>query len=88
VSHLFAQQGDHSKTGAGELTTFCSEQNNVGYVFPQAKISPRFGMVSFQNWKFYGESGLAKAQVTVWIYEGSLKIEHEAVTLSQYSAQR
>jgi hypothetical protein len=31
-----------------------------------------------------GERGLAKAKVTVWIYEGSLKVEHQAVTLSEY----
>ena len=27
------------------------------------------------------------APVTVWIYEGSLKIEHQAVTLSKYSIE-
>jgi len=45
------------------------------------------GFLRFQNWKLYGERGLAKAPVTVWIYEGSLKIEHQAVTLSRYSVE-
>jgi putative transposase len=45
------------------------------------------GYLRFQNWKLYGERGLAKAPVTVWIYEGSLKVEHQAVTLSQYSVE-
>jgi len=45
----------------------------------------RNGYLRFQNWKLYGERGLAKAPVTVWIYEGSLKVEHQAVTLAQYS---
>jgi putative transposase len=45
------------------------------------------GFLRFQNWKLYGERGLAKAPVTVWIYEGSLKIEHQAVTLSKYSVE-
>jgi putative transposase len=43
------------------------------------------GFLRFQNWKLYGEQGLAKAPVTVWVYEGSLKIEHQAVTLSKYA---
>ena len=45
------------------------------------------GYLRFQNWKLYGERGLAKAPVTVWIYEDSLKVEHQAVTLSKYSIQ-
>jgi hypothetical protein len=47
----------------------------------------RHGFLKFQNWKLYGERGLARAPVTVWIYDGSLKIEHQAVTLSQYKVK-
>jgi hypothetical protein len=42
------------------------------------------GFLRFQDWKFYGERGLPRAKVTVWIYEDSLKVEKEAVTLSEY----
>src|SRR5258708_25253388 len=42
------------------------------------------GFLRFADWKCSGERGLAKAKVTVWIYEGSLKVEHQAVTLSAY----
>jgi hypothetical protein len=45
------------------------------------------GYLRFQNWKLYGERGLAKAPVTVWVYEGSLKVEHQAMTLSQYTVE-
>ena len=45
------------------------------------------GFLRFQNWKFYGERGLAKAPVTIWVYEGSLKIEHQAVMLSKYTVE-
>lgn len=45
------------------------------------------GFLRFQHWKLYGECGLAKAPVTVWVYEGSLKVEHQAVTLSQYTVE-
>ena len=47
----------------------------------------KHGFLRFQHWKLYGERGLAKAPVTVWVYEGSLKVEHQAVMLSQYSVE-
>src|SRR5258708_24394765 len=47
----------------------------------------RHGYLRFQNWKLYGERGLAQAPVTVWVYNGSLKIEHQAVTLAQYGVE-
>jgi transposase len=70
-----------------------------GRVYPESVLSrilfasryvrhlDKHGYLRYQNWKFYGERGLAKAKVTVWIYEGSLKIEHQAVTLSQYEVK-
>jgi hypothetical protein len=70
-----------------------------GRVYPESVLSrilfasryvrhlDKNGYLLYQNWKFYGERGLAKAKVTVWIYEGSLKIEHQAVTLSQYEVK-
>jgi putative transposase len=48
----------------------------------------RHGYIRFQNWKLYGERGLAQAPVTVWVYDGFLKIEHQAVTLAQYGVER
>ena len=47
----------------------------------------KHGFLRFQNWKLYGERGLAKAPVTVWVYEGTLKIEYQAVTLSKYTIE-
>jgi hypothetical protein len=32
-------------------------------------------------------TGLAKAPVTVWVYDGSLKVEYQAVTLSTYRVE-
>jgi len=29
----------------------------------------------FKDWRFYGERGLAHQPVTVWVYEGTLKLE-------------
>jgi transposase len=47
----------------------------------------KFGFLRYQDWKLYGERGLAKTKVTVWIYEGTLRVEKEAVTLSQYEIE-
>ena len=71
----------------------------IGTVYPESVLSrilfatryvrnlDKNGFLRFQDWKFYGERGLAKAKVTVWIYEGSLRVEKEAVTLSQYEIE-
>jgi transposase len=70
-----------------------------GRVYPESVLSrilfatryvrhlDKNGYLRFQNWKFYGERGLAKAKVTVWIYEGTLKVEKETVTLSEYEVK-
>jgi hypothetical protein len=68
-----------------------------GTVYPESVLSrilfatryvrrlDKHGFLRYQDWKFYGERGLPHgAKVTVWIYEGSLKVEHQAVTLSEY----
>lgn len=46
------------------------------------------GFLRFQNWQLYGERGLAHHQVSVWVYEGTLKVEYQAITLSKYSVER
>jgi len=47
----------------------------------------KHGFLRFQNWKLYGERGLPYAPVTVWVYDGSLKVEYQAVTLSTYRVE-
>lgn len=47
----------------------------------------KHGFLRFSNWKLYGERGLAHKAVSVWVYEGSLKIEYQAVTLSKYTVE-
>jgi hypothetical protein len=47
----------------------------------------KHGFLRFQHWKLYGERDLAKAPVTVLVYEGTLKIEYQAVTLSKYTIE-
>lgn len=44
------------------------------------------GYIKFKHWKFFGENGLpAGEEVSVWVYENTLKVEHQATTLSLYS---
>jgi hypothetical protein len=44
------------------------------------------GYVKFKHWKFFGENGLpAGEEVSVWVYENTLKVEYQATTLSLYS---
>lgn len=45
-------------------------------------------MAPFESdWHLYGERGLAHQSVTVWVYEGTLKLEYQAVTLSKYTIE-
>ena len=39
---------------------------------------------AFKHWRFYGERGLAGEDVSVWVYEGNLKVEYQATALSLY----
>ncbi len=46
----------------------------------------KHGYVRFKHWKFFGENGLpAGEEVSVWVYEKTLKVEHQATTLSLYA---
>ena len=45
------------------------------------------GYIKFQDWRLYGEQGLAYQPVTVWVHEGTLKLEYQAVTLSKYRVE-
>jgi transposase len=46
----------------------------------------KYGYVKFKHWKFFGENGLpAGEEVSVWVYENTLKVEYQATTLALYS---
>jgi hypothetical protein len=47
----------------------------------------KHGFLRFSHWKLYGERGLAHQPVSVWVYEGTLRIEYQAVTLSKYTVE-
>jgi transposase len=45
----------------------------------------KHGYVRFRNWRFFGEDGLAGEEVSVWVYEETLKVEYQTTALSLYS---
>jgi hypothetical protein len=47
----------------------------------------RHGYLKFKHWRFFGENGLVGEEVSVWAYENTLKVEHQATTLSLYSVR-
>jgi len=47
----------------------------------------RHGYLKFKHWRFFGENELAGEEVSVWVYEDTVKVEHQATTLSLYSVR-
>src|SRR5260370_33738132 len=46
----------------------------------------QLGYVRLKHWRFFRENGLpASEEVSVWVYENTLKVEYQATTLSLYS---
>jgi putative transposase len=61
--------------------------NRILFATRYTRYLDKHGFLRFSNWKFYGERGLAHQPVSVWVYEGTLKIEYQATTLSKYTVQ-
>jgi len=87
-AHEKREDGCHSPAAVlgGQKGTVYPESvlNRILFATRYVRRLDKNGFLRFQNWRFYGERGLPKAKVTIWIYEGSLKVEKEAVTLSEY----
>ena len=61
--------------------------NRILFATRYTRSLDRHGYLRFHHWRLYGERGLAGSPVTVWVYEGTLKVEYQAVLLSQYSIE-
>ncbi len=61
--------------------------NRILFATRYTRKLDRHGYIRFQDWRLYGEQGLAHQPVTVWVYEGTLKLEYQAVTLSKYRVE-
>jgi hypothetical protein len=58
--------------------------NRVFYATQFTRSLDQSGYVRFRRWRFYGERGLAHKEVAVWVYQGTLQVEYQAVDLSRY----
>src|SRR5712691_875035 len=61
--------------------------NRILFATRYTRQLDRNGYIRFHDWRLYGERGLAHQKVSVWVYEGTLKLEYEATTLSKYSVE-
>jgi hypothetical protein len=93
IEHHFAhrarQDGRHSPLEVlrGVLGRTYPEEvlSRILYATQFTRHLDKHGYVKFRNWRFFGEDGLAGEEVSVWVYEGTLKIEYQATALSLYS---
>jgi transposase InsO family protein/transposase len=44
----------------------------------------RYGFVSIQRYYLYAEQGLSRKRVSIWIYEGKIRIEYQQTMLAKY----
>lgn len=58
--------------------------NRILFATHYTRRLDRHGYIRLHKWRFCGEAGLARQPVTVWIYDGQLKVKYEAVTLAEY----
>lgn len=87
-AHRERQDGRHSPTAVlrGVLGRTVPEEvlSRALYASQFTRQIDRHGFVRFKHWKFYGERGLSGENVSVWIYEGNLKVEYQATALALY----
>ena len=88
-AHRERQDGRHSPSEVlrGVLGRTYPEEvlSRVLYATQFTRHLDTYGYVRFRKWRFFGENGLAGEEVSVWVYEGTLKVEYQATTLSLYS---
>jgi len=90
-AHRERQDGRHSPSAVlrGMVGRFIPEEvlSRALYATQFTRQIDKHGYIRFKHWKLYGEHGLAGEEVSVWEYEGTLKVEHQATTLSLYSVR-
>ena len=88
-AHRERQDGRHSPSEVlrGVLGRTYPEEvlSRVLYATQFTRHLDRHGYVRFRSWQFFGEDGLAGEEVSVWVYEDTLKIDYQTTALSLYS---
>jgi transposase len=87
-AHEKRQDGRHSQAAVlGWVQgTLYPEQvlDRVFYATQFTRQLDQSGYIRFRRWRFYGERGLARKEVAVWVYQSMLQVEYQAVELSKY----
>jgi putative transposase len=52
-----------------------------------SRVLDLLGYARFTNWRIYGEEGLARREVALWLHAGSLTVEYAGETLSRYDVE-
>jgi putative transposase len=85
------QDGRHSPEAVlrGVLGRTYPEEvlSRVLYATQFTRYLDKQGYVKFKHWRLFGEHGLAGEEVSVWVYESTLKIEYQTTALALYSVQ-
>ena len=88
-AHRARQDGRHSPHDVlrGVLGRTYPEEvlSRVLYATQFTRHLDKHGYVRFRNWRFFGEDGLAGEEVSVWVYEDTLKVEYQTTALALYS---
>ena len=88
-AHRERQDGRHSPSEVlrGVLGRTYPEEvlSRVLYATQFTRHLDKHGYIRFRNWRFFGENGLAGEEVSVWVYEETLKVEYQTTALSLYS---
>ncbi len=59
--------------------------HRVLYAVQFVRQVDQHGYIRFRHWRVYGERGLAGSAISVWVYDGSLRLEYESVLLARYA---
>jgi transposase InsO family protein len=65
------------------------DPEDLAHAFRQFQVTRTVnahGFVSIQRFSVYAERGLARHRVSVWLYEGRLRVEYQQTLLAQYTA--
>src|SRR5712691_906612 len=77
-AHRKRQDGRHSPTAVlrGALGHTVPEEvlSRALYATRFTRQIDKYGYIKFKHWKFFGENGLAGEEVSVWVYEDTLKV--------------
>jgi len=90
-AHRERQDGRHSPYAVlrGVLGRTYPEEvlSRVLYATQFTRHLDKHGYIRFKNWRFFGEDGLAGSEVSVWVYEATLKIAYQTTALALYSVR-